>query len=116
MQSASSPDSVVVVLGTGGTIAGAAATPADLIGYRAGQVGINQLIAAVPPLADVPLEAEQLAQIDSKDLSHALWQQLAVRIEAHLARPEVCGLVVTHGTDTLEETAHLLQRVLAPRK
>ncbi len=106
----------VVVLGTGGTIAGAAGDPADNVGYRAGSLGVEHLIRAVPALGAWPLECEQVAQLDSKDMDFAVWRALALRSEAQLARPEVCGLVITHGTDTLEETAWFLQRVLAPRK
>lgn len=103
---------VVVVLGTGGTIAGAG----DDVGYTAGQIGVPQLVAAVPALKAAALEAEQVAQLDSKDMAHAVWLALAQRLAHHLARPEVAGVVVTHGTDTLEETAWFLHRVLAPTK
>ena len=106
----------VVVIGTGGTIAGTAASPHDAVGYRAAQLGADRLVSAIPALAGVPVEVTQLAQIDSKDMDHALWRALAGCVEAQLARPEVGGVVVTHGTDTLEETAYFLQRVLAPRK
>jgi len=106
----------VVVLGTGGTIAGAAASATDNVGYAAAQRSVQSLLAAVPALAGFDLEAEQVAQVDSKDMSHAIWAALARRCAAHLARPEVAGLVVTHGTDTLEETALLLHRLLAPAK
>jgi L-asparaginase len=110
-----------VVLGTGGTIAGTAATAGDNVGYTAGQVAVAQLLAAVPGLQQRchegwSIESEQVAQIDSKDMSHAVWRRLAERVQVHLDRPEVDGIVVTHGTDTLEETAYLLQRVLAPGK
>ena len=111
-----SNSSRVVILGTGGTIAGTAASAADPVGYTAAQLGVAQLVAAVPELAGVALEAEQLAQLDSKDMDHASWQALARRVAQQLGRPEVAGIVVTHGTDTLEETAWFLQRVLAPRK
>lgn len=106
----------IVILGTGGTIAGQSAARTDNVGYRAGELGVAQLVAAIPALAGWPLEAEQVAQLDSKDMSHAIWRRLAERVAAHLARPEVAGLVITHGTDTLEETAWLLHRVLAPTK
>lgn len=106
----------VVVLGTGGTIAGTAVDVSDNVGYTAGQIGVAQLVRAVPALAGASLEMEQVAQIDSKDMSFTVWRELASRCAHHLARPEVCGVVVTHGTDTLEETAWFLQRVLAPAK
>lgn len=110
------PDRQVVILGTGGTIAGTAASAADAVGYTAAQLGVERLVAAVPPLAEVPLECEQVAQLDSKDMTHAVWQRLAQRCAHHLARDDVAGVVVTHGTDTLEETAYFLHRVLAPAK
>lgn len=110
------PTPLVVILATGGTIAGAATRPGDDASYVAAQFNVAQLIAAAPALAGRPLEAEQVAQLDSKDMTHAVWQQLAQRCAHHLARPEVAGVVVTHGTDTLEETAWFLHRVLAPSK
>ena len=106
----------IVVLGTGGTIAGTAADAGDNVGYTAAQLGVGQLLSAVPGLAGVPLEAEQVAQVDSKDMSHEVWQRLAGRCAYHLARDDVQGLVITHGTDTLEETAWLLQCVLQAAK
>lgn len=106
----------VVVLGTGGTIAGTASHAGDHTGYKAGQLGVQALVDAVPALREVPLEAEQVAQLDSKDMDHATWQALARRAAHHLSREDVCGIVITHGTDTLEETAYFLHRVLAPRK
>ncbi|MBY0467772.1 MAG: asparaginase [Burkholderiaceae bacterium] len=108
--------SLIVVLGTGGTIAGTAPSSADDSAYTAAQLGIAQLLGTVPELAAVPLESEQVAQVDSKDMSHAIWQALAQRVAHHTARAEVAGVVITHGTDTLEETAYFLQRVLAPAK
>ena len=104
--------STVVILGTGGTIAGSG----DDVGYAAGQLSVQSLVAAVPALANRSLEADQVAQVDSKDMGHAIWQLLAQRVAHHLARPEVAGVVVTHGTDTLEETAWFLHRVLGPAK
>ena len=109
---ANTANPVIVILGTGGTIAGSGAD----VGYTAGQIGVPQLMAAVPALASRALEAEQVAQVDSKDMSHAIWQALAQRVAHHLARAEVAGVVITHGTDTLEETAYFLHRVLSPAK
>lgn len=106
----------IVILGTGGTIAGQARSAADNTGYVAGTIGVADLIAAVPPLAAFPIDAEQVAQIDSKDMTFAVWRALAQRLAHHLAREEVAGIVVTHGTDTLEETAYFLHRVLAPTR
>ena len=111
-----SPMPLVVVLATGGTIAGTAAASTDTTGYRAGALGVDALIAAVPALSDHRLEAESVAAIDSKNMDAATWQRLAARVAHHLARPEVAGVVITHGTDTLEETAYFLQRLLAPAK
>ena len=109
-------EQTVVILGTGGTIAGTAKDAADNVGYTAAQIGVAQLLAAVPALAGQALEAEQVSQIDSKDMGFGVWRALALRVAHHLARPEVAGIVITHGTDTLEETAYFLQRVLAPNK
>lgn len=106
----------IVILGTGGTIAGQARSAADNTGYVAGTISVADLIAAVPPLAAFPIDAEQVAQIDSKDMTFAVWRALAQRLAHHLAREEVAGIVVTHGTDTLEETAYFLHRVLAPTR
>lgn len=108
--------STIVILGTGGTVAGTAASATDAVGYSAAQIGIGHLVAAVPGLRELDLECEQIAQLDSKDMDVTTWQALAARAAHHLARADVAGVVVTHGTDTLEETAYLLHRVLAPHK
>lgn len=105
-----------MVLGTGGTLAGTSATPGDNVGYTSAQVGIGQLIAAIPQLQGVPIESEQVAQVDSKDMSFAIWRDLAARCVHWLAQDDVAGVVVTHGTDTIEETAFFLQEVLRPAK
>lgn len=105
----------VLLIATGGTIAGRAPSAQDNVGYRT-EVGAAELVAAVPALAGVPLRTVQLAQLDSKDMSHAVWQALVSTLATELARDDVAAAVITHGTDTLEETAYLLQRVLAPAK
>ncbi|MES2424869.1 MAG: asparaginase, partial [Pseudomonadota bacterium] len=107
----------IVVLGTGGTIAGLA-KPGDALDYKAAEQGIDQLLAdaALPALAGIDVLSEQVAQIDSKDMALALWQQLAGRTAWWLAQPDVLGVVITHGTDTLEETAFFLSCVLPGAK
>ncbi|MCW5652312.1 MAG: asparaginase [Hydrogenophaga sp.] len=109
-------DGRVVILGTGGTIAGRATQTGDNVGYVAAQVSVGALVDAVPLLQDLSLDVEQVAQVDSKDMDLSVWQALASQLAAHLARPEVRAVVVTHGTDTIEETAFVLQMLLAPRK
>ncbi|MCW5634941.1 MAG: asparaginase [Rubrivivax sp.] len=106
----------VVVVATGGTIAGVAARADDHVGYQAGQLGADALVAAVPALAGRGIEAETLAQLDSCDMDHRTWLALRERLQALLARPDVRGVVVTHGTDTLEETAYFVHRTLRADK
>jgi L-asparaginase len=106
----------VVILATGGTIAGAAAQSTDNVSYKAAQVAVESLVAAVPALAGAPIEAQQVAQLNSKDLPLSLWADLAARITAAHARDDVAGVVITHGTDTLEETTYALHRLLPAAK
>src|SRR6185503_9589609 len=102
--SADDPKPTVVVLATGGTIAGAAATDVQA-GYTSGQVGVEQLLAAVPQAKKIAnLRGEQIANIGSQDMNDSVWIKLATRINALLAQPDVAGVVITHGTDTIEET------------
>lgn len=111
-----SPAQRVLVLGTGGTIAGRAASSGDNVGYVAGQVGVAELLAGIEAPPGVELEAEQVAQVDSKDMEFSIWLALARRCAQALADPAVAGVVVTHGTDTLEETAFFLHQVLPGNK
>jgi L-asparaginase len=106
----------LVILGTGGTIAGEAASPADDLGYRSASLPVATLVGGLQPPPGFVLESEQVAQLDSKDMDFATWRRLALRTASHLARDEVTAVVVTHGSDTLEESAYFLQRVLAPAK
>ena len=100
----------IAILATGGTIAGSADDAGSAARYRAGAVPIDQLLAAsklgLERLANV--RAEQVAQIDSKDLTFDVWEKLVARIRHWIDVERVDGVVITHGTDTLEETAMLL--------
>ena len=106
----------IVVLGTGGTIAGRATSATDNVGYRAAEVGVAALLEGLTVPAGIEVLAEQVAQIDSKDMDFGVWRALAVRAAHWLAQPDIAGLVVTHGTDTLEETAYLLDLTVAGEK
>lgn len=103
---------VITVLATGGTIAGAQADAASHA-YRAGALAVDQLLAAVPGLAQLAeIRAEQIASVGSQNMTHAVWLDLARRIDVLCQDPAVDGIVVTHGTDTLEETAYFLSLVI----
>lgn len=102
----------IAVLATGGTIAGAQ-VDRDAHAYRAGALSVDQLLAAVPDLASLAnIRAEQVASVGSQNMTHAVWLTLARRIDALCRDPSVDGIVVTHGTDTLEETAYFLSLVI----
>ena len=108
-------DQKVVVLATGGTIAGVAGDTAKPNNYVSGQLGVSQLTQNLVT-GGVQLIEEQVCNIDSKDMQCAHWQALLVRCHFWLNQNDVAGLIVTHGTDTLEETAFFLQSVLKPSK
>ena len=95
------------VLATGGTIAGVGEGSSE--NYRAGVVHIGNILTAVPGLAEIAnISAEQVANVGSYDIDEAIWLKLLGRVQAALADPEISGVVITHGTDTLEETAYFL--------
>jgi L-asparaginase len=107
----------IAVLATGGTIAGEAGDAAKTSGYKAGVVGVDKLLGAVPSLSQVArIHAEQVASIDSKDMTPALWAALCTRVNALLEQDDIDGIVITHGTDTLEETAYLLHLTVKSEK
>lgn len=101
----------VYILATGGTIAGSGSS-ATKSNYSAGQVAIGTLLDAVPAVNDVAyIEGEQVVNIGSQDMGDDVWLLLAKRVNELLASNEVNGIVITHGTDTMEETAFFLSLV-----
>jgi L-asparaginase len=106
----------VRVLATGGTIAGAQASATDY-GYKSGTYDVNSLLSAVPNLDKLAvITGEQVANIGSQDMNDEVWLKLARRVNAVLAEPGTDGVLITHGTDTLEETSYFLTLVTSSTK
>lgn len=107
----------IAIIGTGGTIAGTGSSTTDLLDYRAGQVDIGQLVEAVKELHRYePLEYEQFVNIDSSEMRTDIWIGLARKVQMLAEREDIRGIVITHGTDTMEETAFFLQLTVKTAK
>src|SRR6478735_3411957 len=106
----------VIILATGATIAGAGA-PSDRAGYTAGKIPIDDLIGSIPTVKKVAnISGEQIASVGSQDMTVDIWKKLAIRINEIFKNNEAEGIVITHGTDTQEETAYFLDLVVTSEK
>jgi L-asparaginase len=107
----------IVILATGGTIAGSGSTSTTTVGYKAATVPVQAIIDAVPELKKIAtVRGEQLFQIASQNMTNDHWLKLAKRVNELFQQPDVDGIVITHGTDTLEETAYFLNLVTKSAK
>jgi L-asparaginase len=103
-------------LATGGTIAGVSASATETQ-YQAAKVGVDLLIDAVPDMKKIAnVSGEQVVKIGSQDMNDGVWLKLAKRVNELLAQKNVDGIVITHGTDTMEETAYFLQLTVKSSK
>lgn len=107
----------IMILATGGTIAGSVDSQIKTTGYTAGVVGVDVLINAMPEIKNLAnVSGEQVSNIDSANMTDEIWLKLANRVNELLADSEVDGIVITHGTDTMEESAYFLHLVVKSDK
>ncbi|MBS3984683.1 MAG: asparaginase [Selenomonadales bacterium] len=107
----------IMVLATGGTIAGRGDSPLQTMGYRAGQFTVDEMLDDLPDItSSVRVSGEQFVNLPSSALTPTDWLKLAQRVNALLSENDIDGIVITHGTDTMEETAFFLHLVVQSKK
>jgi len=113
--SAAQAKTKILILATGGTIAGAQTSTTE-VGYKSGSFSVDDLINAVPKMGDLAdISGEQISNIGSQTMNHDVWLKLAARINEAF-KGNIDGVVITHGTDTMEETAYFLSLVVKSEK
>lgn len=106
----------VVVLATGGTIAGAGTDSRGIV-YKSGTISLETLLSAIPELSETAnIEAIQICNINSDDITTQIWFELVKKINDLAKREDVAGFVITHGTDIMEETAYFLNLTVKTAK
>jgi L-asparaginase len=106
----------ITIFATGGTIASQGTTNTQTVGYQVG-LGVQQLVDAVPEILNISnINGYQISNVDSGSINETISLKLAHMINAELAKDEISGVVITHGTDTLEETAFFLESTVNSSK
>ena len=107
----------IILMSTGGTIVSSGESATQTTGYRLGHLSINALLDQLPDLKDkIELEQEAVSHVDSSSMTSEIWLKLARSVQTAVDRDDVDGVVITHGTDTMEETAYFLHLILKTQK